>query len=94
MGKAIGMIDTSKFRAVIVASLLLVLATYGMSQQTSTQQNSGNETADLASMDLEQLMNLKVTTASLFSDTLSQAPSIMSVVTSDELRRFGGLTLG
>jgi outer membrane receptor protein involved in Fe transport len=39
-------------------------------------------------------MNLKVTTASLFSDTLSQAPSIMSVVTSDELRRFGGLTLG
>ena len=94
MGKAIGMIDTSKFRAVIVASLLLVLATYGMSQQTSTQQNSGNGTADLASMDLEQLMNLKVTTASLFSDTLSQAPSIMSVVTSDELRRFGGLTLG
>ena len=94
MGKAIGMIDTSKFRAVVVASLLLVLATYGMSQQTSTQQNSGNETADLASMDLEQLMNLKVTTASLFSDTLSQAPSIMSVVTSDELRRFGGLTLG
>ncbi|MGA9643345.1 MAG: TonB-dependent receptor [Terriglobales bacterium] len=94
MGKAIGMIDTSKFRAVIVASLLLVLATYGISQQTSTQQNSGNGTADLASMDLEQLMNLKVTTASLFSDTLSQAPSIMSVVTSDELRRFGGLTLG
>jgi outer membrane receptor protein involved in Fe transport len=44
-------------------------------------------------MDLEQLMNLKVTTASLFSDKLSQAPSIMSVVTSDELRRFGGLTL-
>jgi outer membrane receptor protein involved in Fe transport len=94
MGKAIGMIDTSKFRAVVVASLLLVLATYGMSQQTSTQQNSGNGTADLASMDLEQLMSLKVTTASLFSDTLSQAPSIMSVVTSDELRRFGGLTLG
>jgi len=45
-------------------------------------------------MDLEKLMNIQVTTASLFSDKLSQAPSIMSVVTGDELRRFGGLTLG
>jgi outer membrane receptor protein involved in Fe transport len=45
-------------------------------------------------MDLEQLMNLKVTTASLFTDRLSEAPGIMSVVTGDELRRFGGLTLG
>jgi outer membrane receptor protein involved in Fe transport len=45
-------------------------------------------------MDLQRLMDLKVTTASLFSDKLSKAPAIMSVVTSDELSRFGGLTLG
>jgi len=50
--------------------------------------------ADLAAMDLEQLMTVKVTTASRFSDNLAQAPSIMSVVTSDELRRFGAVTLG
>jgi outer membrane receptor protein involved in Fe transport len=43
---------------------------------------------------MEQLMDVQVTTASLFSDKLSAAPSIMSVVTSDELRRFGGMTLG
>lgn len=43
---------------------------------------------------MEQLMDVKVTTASLFSDKVSNAPSIMSVVTSDELRRFGGMTLG
>ena len=49
--------------------------------------------ADLASMDLEKLMDIRVTTASLFSDKLSQAPSIMSVVTADELRRLRGLTL-
>jgi len=73
--------------------LLLVLATYGTSQQTPPTQNSGANSSDLASLDLEQLMNLKVTTASLFSDKLSQAPAIMSVVTSDELRRFDGLTL-
>jgi outer membrane receptor protein involved in Fe transport len=45
-------------------------------------------------MDIETLMNVEVTTASRFPDKLSDAPSIMSVVTSDELSRFGGLTLG
>jgi outer membrane receptor protein involved in Fe transport len=49
---------------------------------------------DVTSMDLESLMNVDVTTASRFPDKLSEAPSIMSVVTSDELRRFGGMTLG
>jgi len=48
---------------------------------------------DLMSMDIESLMNVPVTTASRFSDKLSDAPSIMSVVTADELRRFGGFTL-
>jgi outer membrane receptor protein involved in Fe transport len=73
-------------------ALLLLLATYGVSQQTT--QDSGSTTADLASMDLEKLMDIKVTTASLFSDRLAEAPSIMSVVTRDEINRFGGLTLG
>jgi outer membrane receptor protein involved in Fe transport len=74
---------------------LLLLTTYcAVSQQTQPQADSTSRSADLASMDLEQLMNLNVTTASLFTDKLSQAPGIMSVVTSDELRRFGGLTLG
>ena len=44
-------------------------------------------------MDIDSLMNLDVTTASRFADKLSDAPSIMSVITADELRRFGGLTL-
>ncbi len=45
------------------------------------------------SMDLDALSNIKVTTASKFSEKLSGAPSDMSVVTRDELRRFGGVTL-
>jgi outer membrane receptor protein involved in Fe transport len=75
-------------------AVLLILATYGVAQQSASPQDPGTERADLASMDLQQLMDLKVTTASLFSDKLSQAPGIMSVVTGDELRRFGGLALG
>jgi len=50
--------------------------------------------ADLTSMDLEKLMDIKVTTASLFSDRPSEAPGIMSVVTSDDLLRFGCASLG
>jgi outer membrane receptor protein involved in Fe transport len=49
---------------------------------------------DLASMDIETLLNVEVTTASKFADKLSNAPGVMSVVSSDELRRFGGVTLG
>ena len=75
-------------------AVLVILATYGVAQQTAPPHESGSASADLASMDLEQLMDVKVTTASLFSDKLSQAPGIMSVVTRDELSRFGGLTLG
>lgn len=84
----------SNWRPSRCLALLMIFAPYGVSQQTTPAQDSGTASADLASMDLEQLMDLKVTTASLFSDKLSQAPGIMSVVTSDELRRFGGLTLG
>jgi outer membrane receptor protein involved in Fe transport len=73
--------------------MFFLIATCGFSQQVASQQNPGNP-SDVTSMDLEKLMDIEVTTASRFSDKLSEAPSIMSVVTSDELRRFGGLTLG
>ena len=48
---------------------------------------------DPFALDLNSLFNMKVTTASKFSEKLSEAPGMMSVVTQDELRRFGGLTL-
>jgi outer membrane receptor protein involved in Fe transport len=60
---------------------------------SSSTPNADPDIHDLMAMDLDSLMNVNVTTASRFEDKLSDAPSIMSVVTSDELRRFGGLTL-
>src|SRR6185295_16486188 len=44
-------------------------------------------------LDLESLFNLKVTTASKFLQNLSDAPGVLSIVSKDELRRFGGTTL-
>ncbi len=87
-------IDMRKLRVAASVSLLFILCGNGASQQTSSQQNATVSADDLAAMDIEKLMDIKVTTASLFGDKLSDAPGIMSVVTSDELRRFGGITLG
>ena len=44
-------------------------------------------------MDIESLLNTEVTTASKFSEKLSDAAGVVSVVTQDELQRFGGTTL-
>ncbi len=76
--------------------MLILSATVRAQQPTQQPAQPADTNAtipDLMSMDLESLMNLNVTTASRFEDKLADAPSIMSVVTSDELRRFGGLTL-
>ncbi len=62
-------------------------------QAQSPTKSGTAPSSDLGSMDIESLMNVEVTTASRFADNLADAPSIMSVVSSDELRRFGGMTL-
>ena len=72
----------------------LIFPAVAMGQSNNKPTDDSPTQPDLASLDMEQLMDVKVTTASLFSDKLSNAPGIMSVVTSDELRRFGGMTLG
>lgn len=47
----------------------------------------------LLSMDLASLLDQKVTTASKFAETPADAPGVISVVSRDELRRFGGITV-
>lgn len=51
------------------------------------------ESTDLTGLDLTQLSDLKVTTASKFSETVSEAPGMISVVSQDEIRRFGAMTV-
>lgn len=81
-------------KSLLVAIGLAIFPGLGMGQSNLQPADDTPTQPDLASLDMEQLMDVKVTTASLFSDKLSNAPGIMSVVTSDELRRFGGMTLG
>ncbi|MBN2010985.1 TonB-dependent receptor [candidate division KSB1 bacterium] len=51
------------------------------------------ETEDLMDMSLDDLLNMDVTTASKSAEKLSDAPGIISVLSNDELERFGGTTL-
>ena len=62
-------------------------------QPPAPPQATDSSVTDLMSLDINSLTNVSVTTASRFADRLADAPGIMSVVTSQELRMFGGLTL-
>jgi outer membrane cobalamin receptor len=48
---------------------------------------------DPAEASLESLLRTKVVTASRFSENLADAPGVMTVVSREEIERFGGLTL-
>jgi outer membrane receptor protein involved in Fe transport len=61
--------------------------------QTPAVPAGGGAATDSYAMDIDSLLNTKVTTASKFSEKISDAAGVVSVVTQDELRRFGGTTL-
>jgi outer membrane receptor for ferrienterochelin and colicin len=73
---------------------LLELSLVGLAfAQVASQTLPSAEKRDLGSLDLESLLNTKVITASKFSENLADASGIISVISQDELRRFGGITL-
>ena len=80
---------------VFVTALVVVCATAGpvSAQDPSRCGPRQISRSELLALDLESLLDIKVVTASKFSESQSDAPGIISVVTQDELRRFGGTTL-
>lgn len=72
-------------RMILTLSLVLVLVTGTLV--------FAQDTEDLLSMSLDDLLNMEVTTASKSAEKLSDAPGVITVVTKDELQRFGGTTL-
>lgn len=57
------------------------------------QEGESLDLTELESMSLEELLDTEVTTASKSGEKQSDAPGVISVVTQDELRRFGAVTL-
>jgi outer membrane receptor for ferrienterochelin and colicins len=81
----------------IVASTLLAVAgvTPGEAQTRASRCATPSAPAsDLLSVDLDSLINTKVITASKFVESVSDAPGAISVISRDDLQRFGGTTLG
>jgi len=82
-------------RALFFACLLIwgALPILGLAQENGQSTQTPASSKDLYSMDLDAILNMKVTTASKSSEKLSDAPGMITVVTRDELNRFGGTTL-
>ncbi|MDH5511931.1 MAG: TonB-dependent receptor [Gammaproteobacteria bacterium] len=72
-------------RSAVIAALLVACATAGAAPLDKQQ--------DLITLPLEQLLSLEVSTASKFTQKVSEAPSAVSIVTAADIRAYGYRTL-
>jgi outer membrane receptor for ferrienterochelin and colicins len=64
-----------------------------ISNTAAFTQDSNGDSLNVYEMSLEELLNMTITTASKSDEKVSEAPGVVSVITHDELNRFGGNTL-
>src|SRR5664279_217573 len=76
--------------ACIVAGLIIGLFIISNANGQSAPPAKGGELSDL---DLAQLGNVKVTSASLQDESLQDAPASITVITAEEIRKFGYRTI-
>ncbi|HAJ79594.1 MAG TPA: hypothetical protein DCO75_07465, partial [Fibrobacteres bacterium] len=79
--------------AIMAASLILHFIAYGEKSSSSPEPAQSDTTDQLMELSLADLLNVKVTTTSKTEEKLSEAPGVISVVTHDEMERFGARTL-
>jgi outer membrane receptor for ferrienterochelin and colicins len=75
--------------ALTATFLLLPFIAYGASPAPSPS----DQTDQSIELSLKDILNIKVTTASKTEEKLSEAPGVISVVTRDEMERFGARNL-
>src|SRR5580700_3853132 len=75
----------------LIGALLLLQATGAPAQDP---QSSVPATRDLDSLSLEQLMQVKVVGAALHPQTLQDAPASVTIITAEDIRKYGYRTLG
>src|SRR5580692_11900059 len=72
----------ARFQIVVRLLALLALTATGIAQQ-------GNEDTDLSEVSLEELSNIQVYSASKHMQNASEAPASVTVVTADEIQKYG-----
>jgi len=80
---------TTSLRVFAAGMLLAGAPAYAAAPQCGTRTAP---TTSASSSD-ESPLEIKVVTASKFAESISDAPGIMSVISRDELQRWGGVTL-
>src|SRR5580700_4943986 len=75
----------------LIGALLLLQATGAPAQDP---QSSVPATRDLDSLSLEQLMQVKVVGAALHPQSLEDAPASVTIITAEDIRKYGYRTLG
>lgn len=75
----------------LLLSSVMFFPQSGYSEEVNSVQDSSAK--DLFDLELDELLDITVSTASKSKEKLSDAPGVLSVITRDELERFGGSTL-
>lgn len=88
------------FRRLIAAtaspSMLLAVGLLGVASPGQAQEGGDQSSTNLSDLSIEQLMDVKVEFvygASRYRQNVNQAPSSVSIVTADEIKKFGHRTL-
>jgi iron complex outermembrane receptor protein len=83
-----------KFRSILKSALLMTAALLLVPQSGRADQvENGESRADLTEMSMEELMNTTVYGASKFLQKTTEAPSSVSIVTSEDIKKYGYRTL-
>jgi outer membrane receptor for ferrienterochelin and colicins len=77
----------------IIQTLCFIFILSLLFPNSLSAQDLVNDTINLLDLSLRDLLNIKITTASKFEERLSDAPGMVSVISKDDLNRFGGQTL-
>ena len=83
-------------KTVVIVCLSLVSALVPMTGSAEAEDGGAGEATDLTTLNPEELMKIEVatvSTASKFEQKVTEAPSSISIVTADEIRKYGYRTL-
>ena len=73
--------------------VLMGLIVFCSSPHLLAQQQDANEPDDFFDMSIEELMEVEVRTASKYKQKISEAPSSVTIITAEEIRKYGYRTL-
>lgn len=76
-------------RTIIKFKIVLLILLIFSNIEIVKSQTDTSKTIDLYELDLETLLNLEVTTASKKAQSMSEAPAIVTIITSDQIEDYG-----